>query len=91
MNYKSEELVRAIKDRRTAAHISQRALSGRSGLTQAHISQIETGSREPGLSSFIDMARGLDLELVLVPKKLLPGRARDPSPNTRRTIVLASG
>jgi transcriptional regulator with XRE-family HTH domain len=72
MGYKSEELVQAIKDRRTAAHISQRALSGRSGLTQAHISQIETGSLEPGLSSFIDMARGLDLELVLVPKKLLP-------------------
>jgi transcriptional regulator with XRE-family HTH domain len=72
MGYKSEELVQAIKDRRTATHISQRALSGRSGLTQAHISQIETGSLEPGLSSFIDMARGLDLELVLVPKKLLP-------------------
>jgi transcriptional regulator with XRE-family HTH domain len=72
MSYKSEELVQAMKDRRTAAHVSQRALSGRSGLTQAHISQIETGNLEPGLSSFIDMARGLDLEVVLVPKKLLP-------------------
>jgi transcriptional regulator with XRE-family HTH domain len=72
VGYKSEELIQAMKDRRTAAHISQRALSGRSGLTQAHISQIETGSLEPGLSSFIDMARGLDLEVVLVPKKLMP-------------------
>jgi transcriptional regulator with XRE-family HTH domain len=72
MNYKSEDLIQAMKDRRTAARVSQRALSGRSGLTQAHISQIETGSLEPGLSSFIDMARGLDLEVVLVPKKLLP-------------------
>jgi transcriptional regulator with XRE-family HTH domain len=72
MGYKSEDLVQAMKDRRTAARISQRALSDRSGLTQAHISQIETGSLEPGLSSFIDMARGLDLEVVLVPKKLLP-------------------
>jgi transcriptional regulator with XRE-family HTH domain len=72
VGYKSEELIQAMKGRRTAAHISQRALSGRSGLTQAHISQIETGSLEPGLSSFIDMARGLDLEVVLVPKKLLP-------------------
>src|SRR4051794_6989225 len=61
-----------MKDRRTAARISQRALSDRSGLTQAHISQIETGSLEPGLSSFINMARGLDLEVLLVPKKLLP-------------------
>jgi transcriptional regulator with XRE-family HTH domain len=72
MSYKSEDLIQAVKDRRTAAGVSQRALSDRSGLTQAHISQIETASLEPGLSSFIDMARGLDLEVVLVPKKLLP-------------------
>ncbi len=52
--------------------MSQRALAARSGLTQAHISQIETGRLEPGLSSFIQMARALDLEVVLVPKKLLP-------------------
>ncbi|WP_430648697.1 helix-turn-helix domain-containing protein [Bradyrhizobium neotropicale] len=52
--------------------MSQRALAVRSGLTQAHISQIETGRLEPGLSSFIQMARALDLEVVLVPKKLLP-------------------
>jgi transcriptional regulator with XRE-family HTH domain len=72
VRYNSEHLVQEMKGRRTAARISQRALSDRSGLTQAHISQIETGSLEPGLSSFINMARGLDLEVVLVPKKLLP-------------------
>lgn len=72
MRYKSENLIRQIQDRRTAAGVSQRALSARSGLTQGHISQIETGMLEPGLSSFIDMARALDLELVLVPKKFLP-------------------
>jgi transcriptional regulator with XRE-family HTH domain len=52
--------------------MSQRALAVRSGLTQAHISQIETGRLEPGLSSFIQLARALELEVVLVPKKLLP-------------------
>ena len=72
MGYKSEDLIRAIRDRRTDAGISQRALAARSGLTQAHISQIETGTLEPGLSSFIDVARALDLEIVLVPKKFLP-------------------
>jgi transcriptional regulator with XRE-family HTH domain len=72
MGYKSEDLIRQIRDRRTEAGISQRALSARSGLTQGHISQIETGTLEPGLSSFIDMARALDLEVTLVPKKLLP-------------------
>jgi transcriptional regulator with XRE-family HTH domain len=72
VGYKSEDLIRQTRDRRTAVGISQRALSTRSGLTQGHISQIETGMLEPGLSSFIDMARALDLEVVLVPKKLLP-------------------
>jgi transcriptional regulator with XRE-family HTH domain len=72
MGYKSEDLIQAIRDRRTEAGISQRALSARAGLTQGHISQIETGALEPGLSSFIDIARALDLEIVLVPKKLLP-------------------
>lgn len=72
MSYKSEDLVQTLKDRRAKAGLSQRALSDRSGLTQAHISQIETGKLEPGLASFIDMARALDLEVVLVPKKLLP-------------------
>ena len=72
MSYKSEDLIREIRDRRTDAGLSQRALAARSGLTQAHISQIETGTLEPGLSSFIDMARALDLEIMLVPKKFLP-------------------
>jgi len=72
VGYKSEDLIREIRDRRTDAGISQRALAKRSGLTQAHISQIETGTLEPGLSSFIDVARALDLEIMLVPKKFLP-------------------
>jgi transcriptional regulator with XRE-family HTH domain len=72
MSYQSEELVRDVKGQRIKAALSQRALAARSGLTQAHISQIEGGRLEPGLSSFIKMARALDLEIVLVPKKLLP-------------------
>jgi transcriptional regulator with XRE-family HTH domain len=72
MSYQSEELIREVQGQRIKAVLSQRALAARSGLTQAHISQIETGRLEPGLSSFIEMARALDLEIVLVPKKLLP-------------------
>lgn len=52
--------------------MSQRELSARSGLTQSHISQIERGTMEPGLASLVDVARALDLEIVLAPKKLMP-------------------
>jgi len=72
MGYKSEHLVGQVREVREAFGLSQRALSDRTGQTQSHISQIESGKMEPGLASFIDMARALDLEVVLVPKKLLP-------------------
>ena len=72
MSYKSEGLIAEIRKTREDSGVSQRALSARSGLTQSHISKIERGTLEPGLSSLIDMARALDLELVVVPKKLLP-------------------
>lgn len=72
MRYKSEALIGTLRQARETVGFSQRDLSARSGLTQSHISQIERGTLEPGLSSLIDLARALDLELVLVPKKLLP-------------------
>jgi len=72
MAYQSESLISQAREIREASGVSQRALSERAGLTQSHISQIESGKMEPGLSSFIDMTRALDLELMLVPKKLVP-------------------
>jgi transcriptional regulator with XRE-family HTH domain len=70
--YKSEELVRVLRDTRAAKGLSQRELSARAGLAQSHISQIESGAKDPGLAKLIDVARALDLELVLVPRKMLP-------------------
>jgi transcriptional regulator with XRE-family HTH domain len=72
MSYKSESLIAQAREVREASGVSQRALSERAGLTQSHISQIESGKMEPGLASFIDMTRALDLELMLVPKRLVP-------------------
>lgn len=72
MAYQSESLIAQAREVREALGISQRALSERAGLTQSHISQIESGKMEPGLSSFVDVTRALDLELMLVPKKLVP-------------------
>lgn len=73
MSAKTDPLLAQIRAARAKAGLSQRALSQRTGLTQSHISQIETGQIDPGLSPLIDLARALDLELLLVPKRLLPG------------------
>lgn len=72
MTYKGDDLARELKRARLNAGLSQRALSERSGLTQSHISNIESGAKEPGLSSLIDLARALDLEVMLVPRKRIP-------------------
>ncbi|MBD9560656.1 helix-turn-helix domain-containing protein [Ensifer sp. ENS03] len=72
MAYKTEHITQQIRAAREARSMSQRELSARSGLTQSHISQIERGTMEPGLASLVDVARALDLEIVLAPKKLMP-------------------
>ena len=72
MAYKTEHITQQLRTAREGQKISQRELSARSGLTQSHISQIERGTMEPGLGSLVDVARSLDLEIVLVPKKLMP-------------------
>lgn len=72
MAYKTEHITQQIRAAREAKHMTQRELSARSGLTQSHISQIERGTMEPGLASLVEVARALDLEIVLAPKKLMP-------------------
>lgn len=72
MSYVGEEVINTLQEARTAAGLSQRALSEKAGLSQSHISQIESGTLEPGLSKLIQMARALDLEFVLVPRRMVP-------------------
>ena len=72
MSYASKPLIDALKRARTRAGLSQRALSARAGLPQSHISKIENGRGDITLSTLIDLARALDVEVMLVPRKLVP-------------------
>lgn len=72
MSYQTESLLAQLRRARQAARMSQRDLSARTGLTQSHISKIESGVVEPGLDGLVTLARALDLEVVFVPKHLLP-------------------
>jgi transcriptional regulator with XRE-family HTH domain len=72
VQHKGEGVIGALKEARQAAGLSQRALSNLAGLSQSHVSEIENGSKDPGLSKLIDVARALDLELILVPRRMLP-------------------
>jgi len=68
----SPQIVEALKAARQAKGLSQRALASRAGLPQSHISKIESGGVDIRLASLIELARVLELELELVPRKAVP-------------------
>jgi len=61
-----------LRNARENKGLSQRDLGAVSGVPQSHISKIEKGAVDLRLSSLIELARALDLELVLVPRPAVP-------------------
>ncbi len=72
MNYTITHIANQLKAAREAQGLSQRALGRLAGVPQSHISKIENGTVDLRLSSLIELARVLSLELMLVPRKVLP-------------------
>ncbi len=67
-----DEIAASLKAAREVKGFSQRELAKRAGLPQSHISRVESGHVDLRLSSLAEIARALDLELTLVPRKALP-------------------
>lgn len=67
-----EPFAQQLKKAREKKGLSQRVLSEKTGLTQSQISQIENGKVDLQLSSFIELARSLDLEPMLIHRTLVP-------------------
>ena len=72
MNYAITDIIEKLKATREAKGLSQRKLSQLAGVPQAHISKIESGNVDLRVSSLIQLARALGLELILMPRKTLP-------------------
>jgi HTH-type transcriptional regulator / antitoxin HipB len=67
-----EMLARQLKGAREGKGLSQRALADRVGIPQGHLSRIESGTVDLQTSTLTQIARALDLELLLVPRQALP-------------------
>lgn len=88
-----EEIAASIREARIAKALTQKELGLRVGLPQSHISKIEKGTVDLKLSSLVEIARALELEMMLVPRKALPAvegavRAHGTSVETSRALSL---
>lgn len=72
MAYLLENIAQELKAARNKKGLSQRELGAKVGIPQSHISKIENGAVDLKTSSLIELARALDLELMLVPRALTP-------------------
>ena len=66
------DLRKQIKQARTQRGWSQRQLGTAVGLPQSHISGIESGEVVPRFDTLLDLVRVLDLDLLVVPRSLIP-------------------
>jgi len=62
----------ALHQERRRRGWSQTELGKRVGMPQVHISSIETGKIVPRFDTLAEIARALDFELLLIPRRLVP-------------------
>ncbi|HZU50824.1 MAG TPA: helix-turn-helix transcriptional regulator [Sphingomicrobium sp.] len=87
-----KEVAASLREARAGKSLTQQELGRRVGLPQSHISKIEKGDVDLKLSSLAEIARALDLEVKLVPRKALPAvegavRAHGPIAETSRAVA----
>ena len=58
-------IIQAMIDARNSQHMTQKELAERTGITQADISRIENGTRNPSLAMMKRIAQGLGMQLKL--------------------------
>jgi transcriptional regulator with XRE-family HTH domain len=60
-----------LRRARLSRHLSQQKLAAKLGLRQRQISDVERGVVDARLSTIQNVARALDLELMLIPRQLI--------------------
>ena len=72
MPHSIQPLTDALRAAREKKTLSQRTFSAMLGIAQGRLSRIETGATDLRTSSLLELARALDLEVILVPRQLVP-------------------
>lgn len=72
MEYSIEAIIDLLKKARKKKGISQEELGQKMNIPQSHISKIESGKIDLQTSNLLEIARLLDLELMLIPRQQVP-------------------
>jgi len=64
-------LFEVLREARLNSHLSQQELARKLGVRQRQISDLERAAMDPRLSTIQNVARALDLELTLIPRRLI--------------------
>jgi len=67
----NQDLFDALREARLNRHLTQQELARKLGLRQRQISDLERAAMDPRLSTIDNVARALDLELMLIPRHLI--------------------
>jgi transcriptional regulator with XRE-family HTH domain len=67
-----ERLASDIARARISQGLSQQTLAQKTGVKQSQISELETAKRNLRVATLTQIARGVGLELLLIPRALLP-------------------
>lgn len=67
-----EKLAKQLIAARKEQGLSQQSLAQKLGMKQSQISDLEAGKRDMRVSTLIEVARALGLEMVVIPRPSLP-------------------
>jgi HTH-type transcriptional regulator/antitoxin HipB len=70
------EIATSVSRQRSAKGLTQANLGELLGLPQSHVSKVEGGKVDLRTSSLLELTRVLDLEVMLVPRRLVPAVRR---------------
>lgn len=71
-----KRLGKAIEDRRSELHMSQRDLAEVAGVDNGTVSRIERGTISPSLETLIKLAAGLSFDLAALVSEIVPREGR---------------
>lgn len=67
-----KELGHQLREGRQRAKLTQDQLATRAGLSRVNYRAVETGTTAPRASTLINIARALGMEMMLIPKEIVP-------------------